>query len=480
MNESSEKAFNFISLLNLTGPQALVIAVESAKALHLKPRYITALGFSAETPSGLLNEGDYLQVLIEESRILLHYISSGGISIDGQQKHINAFIETFEEIRHKLHEPELSEKYQALLHDMEQAKNTDHTGASEQTTAFKDLFRPREGYFVTPILIGINILIFILMVASGVSIMSPGTEELMNWGANLGPVTLAGQWWRLISCCFIHIGIIHLALNMYALLYIGAILEPILGRFRFFSAYILAGICGSLVSALWNDPVVAAGASGAIFGMYGVYLALLTTNLIDRSRRNDQLASMVTFIGYNLIFGLKGGIDNAAHIGGLLGGAVIGYAFYPGLRPTATEDFKKKSSMAIIILALGVMSAAYFIPNRMVSYESDLKQFTELESEALKLFDIPETASAEMRIDFIKTKGLPNWEKCLAIVEQAKEHGLPESMANRNDVIIEYCKTRIESYELIRNIYAGDTTAVAMSQLDSCNAQLTKLLDSLN
>ena len=123
----------------------------------------------------------------------------------------------------------------------------------------------------------------------------------------------------MITNCFLHIGILHLAFKMYALIFIGVLLEPYLGKLRFAVAYLLTGVFASVASLYWHDHTVSAGASGAIFGMYGVFLAMLTTNLIPKSVRKGLLASIGLFVAYNLLYGLKGwGIDaNAAHIGGL-------------------------------------------------------------------------------------------------------------------------------------------------------------------
>ena len=132
-------------------------------------------------------------------------------------------------------------------------------------------------------------------------------------------------------------------MNMYALLYIGVLLEPILGRSRFISAYLLTGLTASITSLWWHDLTISAGASGAIFGMYGVFLAMLTTNVIEEAKRKALLTSIAIFVGYNLIYGLKGGIDNAAHIGGLLGGLVIGYASILSLKKPECDHTSAES-----------------------------------------------------------------------------------------------------------------------------------------
>src|SRR5580698_9586542 len=107
-----------------------------------------------------------------------------------------------------------------------------------------------------------------------------------------------------------------------------------------------------------------AGASGAIFGMYGVFLALLTTNLIDKVRRTALLASIGIFVGYNLLYGTKSGVDNAAHVGGLISGILIGYIFFPGLKK---PDSPRLLYPALLLAALLVITTTIIafdeIPN---------------------------------------------------------------------------------------------------------------------
>ncbi len=170
------------------------------------------------------------------------------------------------------------------------------------------------------------------MAVTGVSVVQPDSGSLLFWGANYGPLTLSGEWWRLLSACFLHIGVVHLLMNMYAFLLIGAQLEPRLGSLRFSVAYFLTGIIASGISLWWHGHTISAGASGAIFGMYGVFLAMLTTDLVEKRSRKQLFASILFFVVYNLLGGLKEGVDNAAHLGGLVAGLVIGYCYVPKLR----------------------------------------------------------------------------------------------------------------------------------------------------
>lgn len=206
------------------------------------------------------------------------------------------------------------------------------TSKSYEVKAFIDFLKPKEGYFITPIIIYLNIFIFMLMVFAGLGFLTFKVSDLLIWGANCRPSTTNGEWWRLLTNTFLHGGFMHLIANMYGLLFVGIFLEPLLGRTRYLTAYLLTGIVASCASLWWYDASVSVGASGAIFGLYGLFLALLLTKVFPADFSKTFLTSTLVFIGFNLLMGLTGGIDNAAHIGGLLSGFVAGLILYPRLK----------------------------------------------------------------------------------------------------------------------------------------------------
>ncbi|MBU2913445.1 rhomboid family intramembrane serine protease [Reichenbachiella agariperforans] len=187
---------------------------------------------------------------------------------------------------------------------------------------------PKDEHYATSIILDLNILIFLLMIFSGVHIISPNGLELLEWGANRRAETTGGDWWRLISSMFLHGGIMHLFLNIYGLVIAALFIEPIFGRTKYFILYFVSGICGSLASIYWYENTISVGASGAIFGLYGAILGLLLTSAFPKDGKKGILMFIGPYVGINLLFGLTGGIDNAAHIGGLISGAVLGIILY--------------------------------------------------------------------------------------------------------------------------------------------------------
>lgn len=196
----------------------------------------------------------------------------------------------------------------------------------------------RPGYEVTPIIIFINAAIFVLFVLLTQQVLWFPAAVLAEYGANFGPATADGQWWRLLSSVFLHGGIMHLVFNCIILANIGIFLEPLLGRFQFALVYAVTGIVASLTSLMANFGVVSVGASGAIFGLYGFFFALLLSNLFKKEFRNQFLKGILVFIGINLALGFTVEmIDNAAHIGGLVCGFVLGLLWLPLIKRRVAE-----------------------------------------------------------------------------------------------------------------------------------------------
>lgn len=189
---------------------------------------------------------------------------------------------------------------------------------------FWDFVIPHQGFFIAPILIYINVGVYLLMALMGLGFISFQAPDLLALGANWGPLVRDGEWWRLLTNIFLHGGLMHLVSNMFGLIFVSIFLEPLLGRVKYLLVYFLTGIAASLTSIWWHDDVISVGASGAIFGLYGVFLALLLLKVYPPSFSKTFLVGTLIFIGYNLIMGLNAGIDNAAHIGGLISGFVLG------------------------------------------------------------------------------------------------------------------------------------------------------------
>lgn len=227
---------------------------------------------------------------------------------------------------------------------------------------------------ITGILIGANVLVFVAMVLRGVSFTNPSVEQILRWGANFGPYTLDHQWWRLLTCMFLHIGIIHLLLNMWALLNVGPLAEAVYGRLSFLLMYFVCGLAGSLASLLWNPTVTSAGASGAIFGIIGALIATLYFDKVRIPRHVSRpiltslVASAISVLAYGYF---KPGIDNGAHIGGLVSGLILGTVI--GHHLERTEQARRFQRIVFAISAM-VLLATGFVLQRLAHYVVPLEK----------------------------------------------------------------------------------------------------------
>ena len=124
-------------------------------------------------------------------------------------------------------------------------------------------------------LVAINVLIFAVMVLRGVSPTNPTPQDAIAFGADFAPLTLGGQWWRLVTSMFVHFGVVHIGLNMWCLWNLGRVAERLLGRFSYVLTYFGSGIFSSIASVYWEPQAASAGASGAIFGLAGVLVSFV-------------------------------------------------------------------------------------------------------------------------------------------------------------------------------------------------------------
>ncbi len=212
---------------------------------------------------------------------------------------------------------------------------------------YSDMYKQKKPIF-TYALIAINIIMFIILAIVNKNLDNPSRESLINFGANYGILTKGGQYYRLITCAFLHIGVLHLLCNMYSLFVLGPTIEHFFGKGKFLLIYLFSAIMGSLFSLIFqNDSVVSAGASGAIFGLLG---ALLYFGFNYRGYVGNRIINqIIPVILINLFIGFtSSGIDNFAHIGGLSGGVCISIM----LGADTDEESKSKRINGTIITCI--------------------------------------------------------------------------------------------------------------------------------
>jgi membrane associated rhomboid family serine protease len=209
---------------------------------------------------------------------------------------------------------------------------------------------------LTHIIFGINAAVFLGMALAAQNVLDFPVSELVQWGGNVGALTISGEWWRLLTNIFVHAGIIHIAFNMWCLWYLGQLAEQLYGVWTYGGIYLICGIGASLTSAAWHPYVPSVGASGAIFGLAGALFTAIKLGefSVPRAELSGTLRSLGAFVVYNLIFGFAiSGVDNAAHIGGLITGVIVG-ALIALLAPRHDQAQRRAVVFVGMILALGI------------------------------------------------------------------------------------------------------------------------------
>ena len=249
--------------------------------------------------------------------------------------------------------------------------------------------RPRRGWAEAPatyLLVGINCGIFLAMAVRGSSIWMPTLDQLMFWGADRpNNVLVYGEWWRIVTAMFVHVGIIHLATNMWCLWNLGLLAEPLMGSFGLFAAYILTGAAGNLLSTFYNwvwpirDATGAAyfqagaGASGAVFGIAGVLIILLKSNRLPVPPRELRKLrkSVIYFAAINLVIGLSVNfgsgftgvsIDNSAHIGGFSSGLLFALPLVPRIG-SPRSVFQTRMRLAVAGMIVLLVLFGFYVAN---------------------------------------------------------------------------------------------------------------------
>ncbi|NTV70705.1 MAG: rhomboid family intramembrane serine protease [Azonexaceae bacterium] len=214
---------------------------------------------------------------------------------------------------------------------------------------------------ITPLLLAANVLVFAAMLLSGAGLWHSQNGVQLAWGANFGPATQDGEWWRLGSAMFLHFGLLHLSLNMWALWDGGQWVERMYGHFRFAAIYCVAGLAGNLLSLVSHQGhAVSGGASGAIFGLYGALLSYLwlERSRIQRAEFRWLFWAAIGFSVVSIIFGfMVPGIDNAAHIGGLIGGLLMGVLIKPDAEVLVMPRRAKLAAGLVFVAFIALMVA---------------------------------------------------------------------------------------------------------------------------
>lgn len=308
---------------------------------------------------------------------------------------------------------------------------------------------------VTAALLALNVAVYVLMVLSGVSALSPHPADVLAWGAVRGPEVFAGQYWRLFTCMFLHFGLLHIGFNMWVLKSVGPFVERLFGHAGFLTIYLVSGLVASAAGLAWSPIATAAGASGAIFGVVGGLLAALVVRPPEMPPAFAKAlrGSLVQFVALNVVLGLAvPQIGLAAHLGGLVGGIGCGLALGPRglLRPRPRGRWVARIAATTaagltLVVAATSWSAARFDPllaARVGVVEAELAS-VETYDEAVQRHDAGELGDAELA-RILEREVLPPWRAMRARLEELAARDPGEVL----DAFLRYAAHRERTWEL--------------------------------
>jgi rhomboid protease GluP len=300
----------------------------------------------------------------------------------------------------------------------------------------------------------VNVLVFGIMVLCGVS------DELIQWGGNYGPAILSNQWWRLLTCMFLHGGILHILCNGYALFHLGAVVERMLGRPFFIVIYFVSGIMGSLASLWWNPMIVSVGASGAVFGIFG---ALLTFVFLYRQfMAQEAVAALrknaIIVLGLNLILGYSiEAIDMAAHLGGFLGGVIAAALLCRLPRPMSLKTQRLRMAWVIAVALAVTIGVCVTLPKSIVTWGRTRNAFVQAEQDVRAAFKQIATAAESKELsnqEFVErfeTQVLHRWRQARERFDSADIGKLPARAQRHYNALSQYVKITDEYWETYYN-----------------------------
>ena len=474
----------YIPFNNLSNVAFQNVAISTCRKLNWTVISINHEGLIAETNPTSPSWNEKISIDLTLNDPLLTSASNGNQIYDRgrNKKNTEIFFDQFNEFRKEVIQTDEEQEHATnLIKLAEEASQENKTGERIITEFYSpfSVLIPTKNYLITPILLLLNILLFFSMYFSGVPFFSPTTLQIIEWGGNYGPLTTEGNWWRLLTSVFIHIGFIHLIANCYALAYVGLFLESHLKRLGFLSLYLFCGILASLGSLYWNDDLVSAGASGAIFGMYGILLVLLITKTISQKLKANTVFFVIFFVTINLLDSFKEGIDGAAHFAGLLSGVIFGTFMV-----LFKAERKKALILATIFTLLSAPAISIYCKSKKIyiydilEYETRMQEFVDMEKMALEAYNVYSVDSKEDVLYMIQERGIYYWDEDIKLIIELDKLYLPKKIHDNNKQLKLYCELRKQVYQLAYK-KIKENTSMYDGPIGNLNYKILQLLQEI-
>lgn len=438
----SPKIEKYIPLGDFPADQYLIIAQQAVENLGWKLSHLSESGLIAYTNLSFQSYSEEISIRIV-SNFAIFKSECVGIQLlfndyGKNEQNLDKFFHEFEYVQFQL-----KDVWAERLTDFHAYISTQDDQYFERSPlAVKDkiknvfyLFLPQKGYLVTPILLYLNIAFYIVCSAYlsyvfrinlggdvDAENMRPIMEQAhLRLGVNSrDALLLNNEVWRLLSQQFFHFNFLHLFFNMYALVYIGLMIENKLGSGKTLIVYLLTGICGGLLSIITYKTAFMGGASGSVMGLFGAFLALLLSHAFEKNVSRALLISTLIVVAFMLFNGLIGyNIDNSGHVGGLVFGFILGYLIYNSVfLKQKVGIYLRVTFSVLLVLVLGLVVIKSSPRYQIKEYQALIHEYVENEREFSRLYFLNNEMSATEKLAQVKTYGVDIWKKNLAIVKK--------------------------------------------------------------
>ncbi|MES2651535.1 MAG: rhomboid family intramembrane serine protease [Bacteroidota bacterium] len=423
----SPKIEKSIPLGDLAVEQYLRIAKQAMTNLGWSLSHISERGIIAYTPISLQSYSEEIALRFDGNFVVFKSECVGIQMLFNDYgknaQNLARFINEFGYAKVQVDEVWDGNQDSIVIEDSDYFEKTPLAGKNKIKNVFY-LLIPQENYVATPIFIFLNIAyyvsysLFMAIFYRHLVLAKFLDPELLGYyiGANSREFVLNGQYWRLITHQFSHLSFFHLFFNMYALAYIGLMVEYKLGFKKYVSTYIISGVCGGLVSLMFHDSGFMTGASGAIMGLFGAFLALLLGKAFERNAAKALLTSTLAVLSIMLIGGaLKKNVDNAAHLGGLISGFISSYLLYNG------KFLSSKLRYAIVIslvLVFAVVVLKYTPKIQTKEFAALEKKYKQNWAKYTAVYKIPHDLPTGRKLTIVQEKGIDVWKENDLLVKQ--------------------------------------------------------------
>lgn len=454
------------------------IAEQACKELEWEYLVIDEKTFTATTPTNWTLNEEIITIEADADTILFKSKSENLELLEAgrNQKNIDEeLLPAFKMAKEQMTAAQLQTAASNIKTEtLKQLKTGNRIDSGKMTFGFRD-------HEVTFLLIALQVVFFVIMVTKGVSFPDPSIADIVTWGGSMRAYITGGEWWRLGAAVFVPVSLVQLVANIIALYFIGLMVESILGKAKFLIAFLCAGILANLFTIVKFNDTVIAGSSGAIFGLYGVFLAFATTRYINKKFPKVWLLSIVAYIVFSITISLDARVYNAINFSGLIAGICIGYAFYffHFKRNIARAGGTRISVEISLVTALLIFLYVRSDRNDSIRFEKAVMRLNRIEVRAMtQMQRLQYTKSDDEAATILKDSTLPEWKHFTEELAKTSKYKLTEEYTLKRKLLNQYAQMRMRQTNLIYKSVKDGSDDYRL-QIEAVSDSIDNIIDRL-